>query len=118
MLSACKIIDVSKIDPGTCHSRVERGWNSEKDTINTGKNQNLWVSEFETNFITKNNSIDCCKLVKELALWKSIRNLTVQGLKGAEIANDKRLLPKKKSQLMSLWIREKFYNGNKFNRLL
>ena len=67
------------------------------------KNHNLWVYEFETNFMTEISSMGCCKLVKNLASWKSIRNLSVRGCKRAVIAQNTRKILLKNH---NLWVYE------------
>ena len=57
---ACQKIGVMNIDAEPFRSGVERGWNSEKYTKNTGTESQLTIYEFETNFITEINSTGCC----------------------------------------------------------
>ena len=77
----------------------------------TEKNHNLRVYEFETIFMTEIGSIDYGKVAKKLLSLKSIRDLVVWGLKGDEIAKNTRKIPEI-TKLMSLLIRDKFYEQN------
>ena len=62
--------------------------------------------------MTEISSIGYCLLEQKLAIWKSMRNLSIRVFKGAEIAKNTRNIPNKKSQLTSLRLRDKFYDRN------